>query len=188
LLQFFDSKFNPIVSGIRTGLGTHLTSLRSGHSPVDQLEAHTEDIRRSQKLKIKLLMAKIMREESAQRITPTFAFQNSPVGVLQVGHKNVVNAGTISINAADREKIKEALRALRDRISSIEQLNSIEKTELREIVQETEEELSKETSNGMKVRGLLSSAMSAIEKIAALKDVFDLLLPLLPAIGIHYGG
>ena len=105
-----------------------------------------------------------------------------------MGDKNIARIVTIGINPAEKEKLKKALGALGDRISNIEELNSIQKNELSEIVRETHEELSKENSNGMKVRGLLSSVMSAIEKIAALKDVCELLLPLLPAVGIHYGG
>jgi hypothetical protein len=188
LLQFFDSKFNPIVSEIRTGLGTNFTNMRAGAIPADQFDEHTEDVRRSEKLEIKLLMAKIMRDESNRKNSLMFTFNNSPVAVLQVGDKNLANAGPININAADKEKIKEALRTLSERIANIEELNSVQKTELREVVTETEAELSKETSNWMRVRGLLSVAVAAIEKIAALKEVYDLLLPLLPAVGIHHVG
>ena len=84
LLQSLIQKFDPIVSGIRKGLGTHL-SLGAGHTPADQFDEHAEDIRRREKVKIRLLMARIMRDESSRTNSPTFTFQNSPVRLFPSG-------------------------------------------------------------------------------------------------------
>jgi hypothetical protein len=186
LLRFFDLKFNPIVEGIREGLGTNFAKLRANPSPTERFNAHADGVRQSEKLKIKLLMTKIMKDDSSRTKPPTFTFQNSPVAVLQVGDRNVASTGTISIGAVEKDKIKQAMRAIGDRLDKIESLSSIQKTELQEVASETEVELSKPTSNWTRVRGLLSVVVSTIEKITALKDVYELLLPLLPAVGIHH--
>lgn len=186
LLQIFDSEFESVLGGIRVGFGPDSAKLRGSVDASGRLDSHADDIRRAKKLEIKLLVEKIMKEESKRSSGPTFVFQNSPVGVFQAGETNAVTNSTINIGAGEKETLRETLRAIADRLVEIESLTQVQRTELREVALEAETELAKPKSNWTKLRGLLSVVVAGIEKITALKDLYDVLLPVLPALGVHH--
>jgi len=189
LVQFFDSKFNPLASGIRTGLGTNFTSMRAGAIPADQFDEHTEDVRRSEKLKIKLLMAKIMRDQSkSASTTTTFTIENSQIGILQTGETNSVASSTISLGAPETESLRQTLREIAERLGSIESLDERQREELREVALDAEAELRKEKPNASKLRGLLPVVLAGIKGAVVVSDLYEALKLVLPALGIHYVG
>ena len=104
--------------------------------------------------------------------------------VIQTGDQSVVGTG-IAITSRESAEVVNALREIRERLSTIEQLDSTQREELREVVTDVELELAKPKPNKTRIGALLTSVLAAIKNIETVTNAYEVVARFLGALGYH---
>lgn len=100
-----------------------------------------------------------------------------------MGDKNIAKIATVALGVADKERLREILEDIATKLSTVSP--SAENDDLREVALEAAAEIAKPKTNWTRLKGLVPILLAGIEGITAMKDLYDLLLPFLPAIGVN---
>ncbi|MEW5818066.1 MAG: hypothetical protein AB1798_22075, partial [Spirochaetota bacterium] len=107
----------------------------------------------------------------------------SPVGSIQTGNYSIANV-TQNIDTEVREQIRKILEEINLALSHSEVETTAPKSELIEIVQESQKELQKEKPDVTRLRSLLITVGTSIQVVSSLKPAYETLKQALTFIGI----
>jgi hypothetical protein len=184
LLAEFDAAFEPLAAQMRDGFGKNRQTLGHSAGADERFWSFVEDVRRDKKQEIRLMVEK-MAKDNASRDSARINIEHSNVGFVQAGSGNVARIGSINISSADAAAVIGILHRIEERIGTLEEISEADKSELREIAGDAAAELSKERPNGFKLTALISALATTIKTIGGMKEIYDVLAPYLPALGVH---
>ncbi len=107
----------------------------------------------------------------------------SPVGSIQTGDSSIANI-TQNIDTEVKEQIRKALEEINSTLTQFEVKISLPKSELIEIVQESQLEIQKEKPNITRLRSLLATVGTSIQMVSSLKPAYEILKQALTFLGI----
>ena len=107
----------------------------------------------------------------------------SPVGAIQTGDSSIANV-TQNIDTEVKEQLKKILEEIYLRLSQEDISLPYSKGDVIEIVQESQQELKKQSPNITKLRVMLSSVGTAIQTVASMKTSYEALKWALTFLGI----
>lgn len=118
--------------------------------------------------------------DTSRRTTMNFY---SPVGAVQTG-SNAVAYVSQQIDAAARDALTNALRAVEEALAHVESLPTHPKGEVLSVVHDVQAELKKTEPNSIKLRSLLTTVAFSIQTVASARPAYDLLRTALLHLGI----
>lgn len=107
----------------------------------------------------------------------------SGVGAVQTGHGSITNV-VQHIGREEKQALQEALKAIKDAVSSIKRTQDFPKEEIIELVDEANSEVAKSTPNRLKLSSTLSTIGETIRTIGSLNSVYQLFKTALLPFGI----
>jgi hypothetical protein len=111
------------------------------------------------------------KNESAEHMQMTF---HGPVGLVQTGGGNFSSV-KMHMDAGAKEAIEKALTELSTLLERSESSDPFDVIEVKQMVEETQTELAKPTSNATKIKALISGIGSAISYAPRVKVAYDTL-------------
>jgi len=107
----------------------------------------------------------------------------SPVGSIQTGN-NSISYLTLNIDTEVKELIRKTLEEINSKLNQPEVETHSPKSELIEVVQESQLEIQKEKPNVTRLRSLLTCVGTSIQVVSSLKPAYDTLKQALTFLGI----
>lgn len=153
--------------------------------PVDLISGTKASIKGILAAEIDLYVAGLPHENGQRQAGAVTTINiTGSVGSIQTGAGSVANV-TQSISAADKEALGLALSEAKALLQEIDDATAPEKQDVLQVVSDAETELTKETPNKTKLRGLLMGAAVTIQTIPAMQPAYQAIKAAMLQIGFH---